>query len=105
MLWTDWEAARDSPLKSDPQKLVGHGMMVWDVEFSIDSRRIASAALDRTVRLWNALTGNELMQIRTEAEWNYTVSFNPDGNSFAYAGGMGSPFGGIHIVDVNEMSR
>ena len=80
-------------------------MHVWDLEFSADSRRIASAALDRTVRLWNASTGNELMQIRTEAEWNYVVTFSPDGNSLAYTGGKGSPFGAIHIVDPKEESR
>ena len=105
LLWTDWREADDAEPKQTPRTLVGHGMYVRDVEFSPDSKRIVSASLDGTVRLWNAVTGNELLRILSQAEWNYAATFDVGGKALAFAGGKGSPFGSIRILDVNEGSR
>jgi WD40 repeat protein len=43
--------------------LHGHPDTVLSAVFSPDSRRIATAALDRTVRIWEAGTGKELIRL------------------------------------------
>ncbi len=42
------------------QKLKGHTRSVTAAAFSHDSQLLASASADRTVRLWNPATGDEL---------------------------------------------
>jgi len=95
--WTD----SDRP----PAILSGHDAIVWGLDFTPDGRRLASAGLDRSVRLWNCLTGNELLSLRTHAEWNYNVAFTSDGASLAHAGGKGTTFGSIHIIDADRPQR
>ena len=90
--WTDWNNERTHT------ELQGHWGFVWDLDFSPDGRRIATAGLDRSVRLWNCQTGNVLHVFRTVAEWNYAVAFNHHGTELAYAGGKGTKFGSIHFV-------
>ncbi len=39
------------------RKLLGHKRGIWDVRFSPVDRRLASCSGDRTVRIWNAGSG------------------------------------------------
>lgn len=38
-------------------RLTGHMQLVNDVKFSPDSRLLASASFDKSIKLWNGLTG------------------------------------------------
>ncbi len=65
--------------------LEGHTAQVRDVTFSHDGRTLASSADDQTVRLWDVLTGQEVLSFRKPLNATYlnSLSFSPDGRLLA----------------------
>ncbi len=68
------------------QTLRGHKNWVTAVAVSPSGRRIASASLDCTIRLWDAESGQELIALTGHPGppfWD--VAFSPDGHTIASA--------------------
>jgi WD40 repeat protein len=67
--------------------LRGHASAVLGVSFSADGQRLASASTDRTVKLWDALNGEELLTLKGHAAFRESVSiaFNTDSRRLAVA--------------------
>jgi WD40 repeat protein/predicted Ser/Thr protein kinase len=67
------------------RQLIGHQQAVTAVAYSPDGQYLATGSRDRTVKIWNAVTGEE---IRTLTHTNdvQAVAFSPDGRYLASAG-------------------
>ena len=55
------------------------------VAFSPDSKKLAAAGADRAVRIWDVLTGAEVMTIEDHADWVFDLAWSPDGKRIATA--------------------
>lgn len=59
--------------------LSGHNSGVTSVAWSPDGKRLASGSWDKTVKVWNAETGKELLTLRGHTSTVTSVAWSPDG--------------------------
>jgi WD40 repeat protein len=69
-----------------------HTATVTRLAFSRDGKRIASASWDGTVKVWDTVTGQELLNLRGHRAAVYAVAFSRDGKRLASAGGKKDVF-------------
>ncbi|WP_433473320.1 WD40 repeat domain-containing serine/threonine protein kinase [Spirillospora sp. CA-142024] len=72
------------------RELNGHEGRVQGLAFSPDSRVLASAAKDGTIRLWNTRTGETFATLDWEKSDGATLAFSPDGRLLAAGAGSGN---------------
>ncbi|KZP12036.1 WD40 repeat-like protein [Athelia psychrophila] len=61
----------------------GHTKRVMHVAYSLDGTRIASGSTDRTIRLWDAISGAHLNTLEGHSNNINSVAFSPDGTTIA----------------------
>ncbi|KIK53578.1 hypothetical protein GYMLUDRAFT_178732, partial [Collybiopsis luxurians FD-317 M1] len=52
---------------------------VWAVAFSPNGLKLVSGSADRTVCIWDALTGEQLLEMRGHTGWVFSAAFSSDG--------------------------
>src|SRR5262249_24706122 len=76
--------------------LHGHSAGVYDVIFSPDGKRLATASLDGTAKVWDAASGKEVLTLHQAAQAGdsasdvRSVAFSPDGRRLATSGRDGA---------------
>jgi Tol biopolymer transport system component len=65
--------------------LKGHLRRIWSVSWSPDGKRLASASGDRTVKVWDAITGEILFTLGGHTGEVRSVCFSPNGKRLASA--------------------
>lgn len=63
-----------------------HGQKIMAVAYSADGRRLATASVDQTVKLWDLDNGHELLTYTGHDDVVRCVAFSPDGTRIASAG-------------------
>jgi WD40 repeat protein len=57
----------------------GHAFAVRTAVFSPDGRHIVTASMDKTARIWDAVTGRQIMVLSGHTDWVRSAAFSPDG--------------------------
>ena len=91
-----WDKATDRKLP-----IQAHAADIWSVAFSPDGARLASASIDRTVKVWDVATGDEVLSLRGHTGGVLGVAFSPDGDLLASAGRDGT----VRIWDASPRPR
>ncbi|KAH7459866.1 Vegetative incompatibility protein [Fusarium oxysporum f. sp. matthiolae] len=73
----------DSDWNAVLQIVEGHTSSVTSVVFSKDGKLIASGSSDKTVKIWNVVTGEEEQTLEGHTNWVNSVVFSNDGKLIA----------------------
>jgi len=63
--------------------LSGHSFSVYSVAFSPDGKTLASGSGDKTIKIWNVTTGQEIRTLKGHSDGVISVAFSPDGKTLA----------------------
>ena len=75
----------DKPITENKDKVVclqtlkGHSEGVLSVAYSPDGTKIISGSFDRTIKIWDANTGECLKTLEGHSIYVYSVAYSPDG--------------------------
>ncbi|KAJ3336459.1 hypothetical protein HDU83_009406, partial [Entophlyctis luteolus] len=88
----------------------GHTGEVTSVAFNHDGSLIASGSFDKTVRVWNSLSGALVSELKGHSNWVCSVAFNHDGSFIASGSSdrtvrVWNPLSGALVSELKGHSR
>jgi len=69
--------------RKEYNRLVGHGNGIRSVSFSSDGKTLASGSLDKTIKVWNIETGQEIRTLSGHNDNVWCLNFSSDGKTLA----------------------
>jgi len=97
--YNTWILLLDAHTGQEIRWLDGHNDIIFDLDFSPDGTRLASASRDGTAKIWDITTGREVYTSE-KAGIMFSVNFSPDGKMLAMTNGQG-----IFAIDVTNQSE
>jgi len=82
-------------------RLRGHTGFVTALTFTTDGTRLVSSSIDRTVRLWDAVTGREVLLLEKLEPFNRLVAFGKDDHELV----LGNWTDSLTVFDAADMPR
>ncbi|MEH1923091.1 NB-ARC domain-containing protein [Nostoc sp.] len=83
-----WQVNQLSNFSQVPDKILqGHTDSIWSIDFSPDSKILASGSSDRTVKLWDCQTGQCLFTFVGHTGAVLSVAFSPNERTIASCSG------------------
>lgn len=73
------------PIHCHANILEGHTRTIYSATFSPDGKQIVSASEDKSIRIWDMMTGECLWVIKGHADAVFSASFSPDGKKIISA--------------------
>jgi WD40 repeat protein/uncharacterized caspase-like protein len=82
-----WSSLYDVCIAQEPKLMlpIGHTLFVFSAQFSPDGKKIVTASPDNTAKIWDAVTGNILADLRGHTGPLQTAQFSPDGKKIVTA--------------------
>jgi WD40 repeat protein len=68
------------PKTGDQMSLKWHALNVTDCAFSPDGRRLATTSIDKTIRIWDLATGQEVLKLAGLVTWVNRIRFDTQGH-------------------------
>merc|ERR1711964_173227 len=82
-----------SPIEANILQTLSGPSNIWSVAYSPDGTTLASASDDGSIKLWDTVTGQELLQqspLSGHSDIVFSVTYSPDGTTLASASDDGS---------------
>ncbi|MFL6468854.1 MAG: protein kinase domain-containing protein, partial [Pyrinomonadaceae bacterium] len=76
--------------RSEIASFEGHDLELTDAKFSPNANRLATSSKDGTIKLWDPVTGQQLLTINPAAGEIVSIAFSPDGKTLAAAASDGT---------------
>ena len=78
-----WSPIRDATSLSILKTLRGEHDELLDLVYAPDGRSLATSGMSGTIRIWDTLTGQELLTLKGHKTQVNGIAFAPDGSSLA----------------------
>lgn len=79
-----WNMAAGGVLR---KTIAAHTENIFDVAFNPAGALLASASRDKSLRVWDVASGDQVFQSMAHKDWVHAVAFSPDGATLASGGG------------------